>query len=95
MYSGFQGMQGVCGFLAFFQADRLQHGDTVLLCQLFNRGSLQLHAPASGAVGLGQHQVHWVTGSNKLRQRNPSKLGCASETHIQGSIHGGLGDQAV
>jgi hypothetical protein len=40
MYGGFQGVQGVFGFLAFFQTDRLQHGDAMLLCQLFNRGSL-------------------------------------------------------
>ena len=40
MYGGFQGVQGVFGFLAFFQTDRLQYGDAMLLCQLFNRGSL-------------------------------------------------------
>ena len=36
-----------------------------------------------------------ITGRNQFLKRHPSKLGRACETHIQGSIHGGLGNQAV
>ena len=61
------------------QAQRLRHSNAVLQCALLDGRGLQLHAPASGAVRLGQHQGNLVARLQQLRQCHAGEFRRAGE----------------
>jgi hypothetical protein len=68
------------------QAARLGHRRAELEGQLLDRRRRQLHAPAGGTVGLGQHQRHDVARRMDRRQRDRRELRRAGKRDAQAHV---------
>lgn len=67
------------------QPARLRHGNAVGQRALLDGGRLQLHAPAGGAVGLGEHEGNFGARGEQAFQGHPGELGRARENDLHGN----------
>ena len=78
LQQGFACSRSIFGILAIqSQAQRLNHANPMLQRTLFDGRGLQLHATASRAIRLCQHQWHFKPGLQQTFQGHTRKLGRA------------------